>query len=68
MKKKNVVGPMVAAKGATGGWLRKLKLMPRLLCLLAAVVIWLLVVNMVDSKGTDIPSEPNLPVTEYAEE
>jgi hypothetical protein len=27
-----------------------------------------LVVNMVDSKGTDIPSEPNLPVTEYAEE
>jgi len=50
MKKKNVVGHMVASKNATQGWFRRLNILPRVLCLLIAVAIWLLVVNVMPSE------------------
>ena len=65
MKKKNVIGHMVASKESAKSRFRKLKLLPRLLCLLAAIVIWLLVVDTIESR--DLPKEPNLPITEYTE-
>ena len=67
MKKKNVVGHMVASKTASKNWFRRLKLLPRLVCLLVAVVIWLLIVNLIGAGNSEIPEEPNLPITEYSE-
>ena len=67
MKKKNVVGHMVASKNANQGWFRRLNILPRVLCLLAAVAIWLLVVNMMPSDRRDDPSI-NLPVVESVAE
>lgn len=50
MKKKNVIGHMVASKNASKGWFQRLNILPRALCLLIAIVIWLLVVNVVPSQ------------------
>ncbi len=66
MKNKNVVGHMVAGKNATQGWFRRLNILPRLLCLLVAVLIWLFVVNMAPSDRHDEP-EIRLPVLECVE-
>lgn len=67
MKKKNVIGHMIASKEASQGWFRRLNILPRVLCLLFAVLIWLLVVNMVPSDRRE-SQEINLPVLECVEE
>ena len=46
MKKKNIIGRMTAPKENVGGWFRRTQLIPRLLCLLLAVLIWLTVENL----------------------
>ena len=46
MKKKNVIGHMEAARSHSVGWFRRLGILPRLICLLLAVLIWLVVVNI----------------------
>lgn len=46
MKKKNVIGHMEASKDHSVGWFRRLGILPRLLCLLLAILIWLVVVNV----------------------
>lgn len=46
--KKNVVGHMMAAKEPVKAKLRRWDLIPRLLCLLLALLIWLLIVNLND--------------------
>ncbi len=46
MKKKNVIGHMEASKEHSVGWFRRLGILPRLICLLLAVLIWLVVVNV----------------------
>lgn len=68
MKQKNVVGHMTTPKNFSKGWFRKLDLLPRLLCLLLAAVIWLCVSALVDSGKNEIGKNQNLPVTEYVEE
>lgn len=68
MKQKNVVGHMTTPKHFSKGWFRKLDLLPRLLCLLLAAVIWLCVSALVDSGKNEIGKNQNLPVTEYVEE
>lgn len=68
MKKKNVIGHMTTSKNFSKGWFRKLNLLPRLLCLLLAVIIWLLVVDLVNSGKDEISENPNLPITELARE
>ena len=67
MKKKNVVGHMTASKKSTKGWFQKLNLLPRLLCLLLAVVIWLCVGALVDSGRNEIGKNQNFSVTESGE-
>lgn len=46
MKKKNIIGRMTAPKEGVGGWFRRTQIIPRLLCLLLAVLIWLTVGNL----------------------
>ena len=46
MKKKNIIGRMTAPKEGVGGWLRRTRIITRLLCLLLAVLIWLTVVKL----------------------
>lgn len=45
MKKKEVVVHMTASKQARGGFFKRI-LLPALLCLFAAVLIWLLAVDL----------------------
>lgn len=67
MKKKNVIGHMTASKNSAKGWFRKLDLLPRLLCLILAVLIWLCVGALVDSGKNEIGKNQNFTVTETAE-
>ncbi len=48
MKAKNALGHMSMKKENTKSKFRRLRLLPKLLCLLAAILIWLLVVNLAD--------------------
>ena len=56
MKKKNVMGHMTLPKEKRLSWFRRSALIPRLLCLLLAVLIWLIVSSADPSFGTDMPS------------
>jgi len=47
--KKNVIGHMEAPKKREGSWIRRWQIIPRLICLLLAFLIWLMVVQSVDS-------------------
>ena len=53
--KKNAVGHMVAAKEPVSTRVRRWNLFPKLLCLLLALLIWLVVVNF--ANPVDNPSE-----------
>lgn len=44
--KKNVIGHMTAPRESVGGRLRRWDVFPRLICVLLALVIWLLIVNV----------------------
>lgn len=46
MKKKEVIVHMTAPKENRVGFFKRIHLLPALICLLAAVVIWLFVVNL----------------------
>ena len=43
--KKNIVGHMMKPKESAGSFFRSLNILPRLICLLLALAIWLLIVN-----------------------
>lgn len=62
--KKNAIGHMVAPKESAGSKIRRWNLLPRLLCLLLAVLFWLLVVNVKRNKSADTDPEIPLPLTE----
>ena len=47
--KKNVVGHMMARKETVSGRLRRWHILPKLLCLLVALVLWLVIVNLQDT-------------------
>ena len=48
--KKNMVGHMMAAKEPVAAKLRRWCILPRMICLLLAVLIWLAIVNVETSR------------------
>lgn len=64
MKKKEIIVHMTAPKETRVGFLKRIQLLPALICLLAAVVIWLFVVNVGDRKSA--PDPFTVPDTETA--
>lgn len=48
MKAKNALGHMSLKKESTESRVRRLRILPKLLCLVIAILIWLLVVNLSD--------------------
>lgn len=58
MKKKNVIGHMMLPEESKMGWIRRSALIPRLLCLLLAVLLWLIVSAADPSVGTEMPDGP----------
>ena len=55
--KKNVVGHMMAAKEPVKARLRRWDLLPRLICVLLALVIWLVFANL--KQSNDAAKEPS---------
>ena len=58
--KKNPVGHMMTRKENAASFLRRSYILPKLLCLLSAVVIWLVIVNLIPTNEhtkTDQPVE-----------
>ena len=45
MKKKNVIGHMAVSKDKNHKWYRRFGVIPRLICLILAILIWLVIVN-----------------------
>ena len=52
--KKNIIGHIVAPSDTRKGFFDKLDLVPRILCLLLALLIWLFVMNIYE----DVQAEP----------
>lgn len=46
MKTKNVIGHMMLKKESASGRFRRWAILPRLVCLLLAILIWLIIVNV----------------------
>ena len=44
--KKNAIGHMEAKKETVGSWFRRWHIFPRFICLLLALLIWLIVVQV----------------------
>ena len=66
--KKNVVGHMLASKEPVSAKMRRWSILPRLVCLLLALMIWLAVTNLRDSVEKVDPSDPANEVTEQSAE
>ncbi len=63
--KKNVIGHMTAPKESMGRRIRRWDILPRLVCLLFALIFWLLVVN-VQGGAQEVPTSASLTVTEQS--
>lgn len=63
--KKNVVGDLVAPKKYEKNWFKRFDLLPRLLCVLLALVVWLLVVNT-EHNDQKTPASDQVEITETA--
>lgn len=50
MKKRNVVGHMMMPRESAGPWFRRWQIFPRFWCLVLAVILWLIVVNITGAK------------------
>lgn len=57
--KKNIVGHMTMPKESKMTKFKRLDLFPRLLCILLALLVWLLVVNVQDLKKDQDPLQTN---------
>lgn len=53
MKSKNALGHMSLKKESAGNRVRKWRILPKLLCLIVAILVWLLVVNLADVDITE---------------
>ena len=62
--KKNVVGHMMAAKEPVAAKLRRWNLLPRLICLLLALLIWLVVVDVTSVKQENASLQSGVTDTE----
>ena len=51
MKKRNIVGHMMMPRESAGNWFRRWQILPRFLCLIVAIILWLLVVNVTGAKA-----------------
>ena len=51
--KKNAIARMMSPKETVGSRFRKLNILPRLICLLLSMVIWLAVTNLKTSEKDD---------------
>ena len=56
--KKNIIGHMVAPSETRKGLFDKLDLVPRIICLLLALLIWLFVVNVYEDHQSAQTSAP----------
>ena len=63
--KKNIVGHMLAPKSTKRARWKKLDLIPRILCLILALIVWLLVANVTATKASDL-SKPDTSWEEIA--
>lgn len=48
MKSKNALGHMSLKKETAGKRVRRWRILPKIICLLLAILVWLLVVNLAD--------------------
>lgn len=51
--KKNIVGHMMAPKETRASRFKRWDLLPRILCLLLALIVWLLIVNVENNASYD---------------
>ena len=56
--KKNIVGHMATPKESARSRFRQLNILPRIICLLLALVIWLIIVNLEARNEAHDQSEP----------
>ncbi len=63
--KKNVIANLTSPKGNKKSLFQRFHILPRILCLLLALLIWLTVVNLLDREDEELPagSEPALETT-----
>ena len=62
--KKNAIGHMVAEKQPVSVKIRHWRILPKLLCLLLALVIWLVVTNLTSTDQNAPSSNPKTEVTD----
>ena len=62
--KKNIVGHMTTPREGAFGRLKRLGIFPKLVCLLLALLVWLLIFNVVEQKALDL--NPTARMTETA--
>lgn len=62
--KKNALARMASPTESVGSRFRKLNILPKLLCLLLALIIWLAVVNLNNTQSQE--GEQGAPATEQA--
>ncbi len=68
MKKKNIVGHMIAPRESVVSRFRRWQILPRFWCILLALLIWLVVVNTNElEKDRDRNTDDRSAVTEQAE-
>ena len=65
--KKNVVGHMMAAKEPVAAKLRRWCILPRVICLLLAVLIWLAIVNVENARDDSSVPDNGESVQSYNE-
>jgi hypothetical protein len=65
--KKNIVGHMTVPREGATGRIKRWGLIPKLICLLLALAVWLLIVNVTEQK-TSKPHTPLFEMTETAEQ
>lgn len=62
--KKNVIGNMTAPKGSKRSLFRRLNILPRILCLLLALLIWLAVINTLENREEKASANPEATLEE----
>lgn len=62
--KKNIIGHMTTPREGAIGRLKRWGIIPKIVCLLLALLVWLLIVNVTEYKTFDL--KPTARVTETA--
>ena len=69
MKKRHIVGHMMVPKESAGGWFRRWQILPRFLCLIVAILLWLLIVDVtgIKAEAADYGTQTAATITEDTE-